>query len=85
MSRHGQKHSEKASNEACVYCVLIVPEGVVVVVVGGLEFDEHEIDCSDGGRQEEDFHRGVVEGDEAGKQVQVPRQEHQGKQDLSPT
>lgn len=57
----------------------------MVVIVGGLELHEHEIDCSDGGRKEEDFHRGVVKGNEAGKQVQVPGQEHQGKQDLCPT
>ena len=55
------------------------------MIVGSLELHEHEIDCSDGGGEEEDFHGGVVEGNEAGEQVQVTGQEHQGEQDLSPT
>ena len=41
------------------------------MIIGGLEFHKHEIDGSDGGRQEKDFHRRVVQGNEAGEQVQV--------------
>ena len=55
------------------------------MIIGGLEFHKHEIDGSDGGRQEEDFHRRVVQGNEAGEQVQVPRQKHHGKKNLRPT
>ena len=36
------------------------PERVVVLVVGGLELDEHEVARADGRGQEEDLHRGVV-------------------------
>ena len=54
----------------------------MVVVVGGFELHVHEIDCSDGGCEEEDFHGRVVQRDEVGEQVQVARQEHQGKKHL---
>ena len=38
-----------------------LPERVVVVIIGGFKLDEHEIDRSDGGRQEEDLHGRVVQ------------------------
>ena len=58
------------------------PEGVVVVVVGGFELHVHEIDCPDGGGEEEHFHGRVVQGDEVGEQVQVAGQEDQREQNL---
>jgi len=61
------------------------PEGVVVVIIGCLELEEHEIDGPDGGGQEEDFHHRVVDRDEAGEQVEVPGQEHQREQNLGTT
>ena len=47
-----------------------------------LEFHVHEIDSASGATDEEDLHDGVVEGDEAGEEVQVPRHEHHQEQDL---
>lgn len=34
----------------------------MVLIVGGLELCEHEVDGADGGAQEEDLHGGVVHG-----------------------
>ena len=58
------------------------PEGIMVVVVGGLELHVHEIDSSDRWGEEEDFHGCVVQRDEVGEEVQVARQEHEGEQHL---
>ena len=57
----------------------------MVVVVGGLELDVHQVDGADGRGQEEDLHHGVVHGDEVGEQVQVAGQEHHGEQQLGAT
>ena len=64
------------------YPSLLLPESIVVVVVSGFKLHVHQVDCSDGGGEEEDFHGGVVQGDEVGEQVQVAGQKHQGKQHL---
>ena len=51
---------------------IILPEGVVIAVVGCLELDVHQVDG--GGRRgdEEDLHTGIVQRDEVGEQVKVP-------------
>lgn len=58
------------------------PKSVVVMIVGGLELEIHEIDGADGGGEEEDFHRGVVEGDEIRDQVQIAGDEDDSEEDL---
>lgn len=62
-----------------------LPEGVMIVIVSGLELHVHEIASPDGGREKEDLHRRVVQRDEAGEQVQVARQEHQREEELGST
>ncbi len=62
-----------------------LPEGVMIVIVSGLELHVHEIASPDGGREKEDLHRRVVQRDEAGEQVQVARQEDQRKEELGST
>jgi len=57
-------------------------ECVMIAVVGCLEFEQHEINGSVGGGDEEDLHDGVVDRNEVGQQVQVARREDQRKQDL---
>ena len=47
-----------------------------------LKFQIHQIDSSSRAADEEDLHDGVVERDEAGEEVQVPRDEHHQEQDL---
>jgi hypothetical protein len=54
----------------------------VVSIVGCSELEEDEIDCSDGGTDEEDLHRRVVHRDERRQEVQVASQEHQSEQNL---
>ena len=56
---------------------------VVVTVIGGLELGIEEVDCGGRAGDEDDLHDGVVEGDEVGEEVQVPRDEHQSKHDLA--
>ena len=60
-------------------------EGVVVAVIGGFEFEIHQIDGSSGAGDEEKLHDGVVDADEVGDQVQVSRHEHYEKQSLALT
>ena len=57
-------------------------ECVMIAVVGRLEFEQHEIDGSIRGGDEEDLHDGVVNRNEVGQQIQVARREHERKQDL---
>lgn len=58
------------------------PECIMVTVICGAELQEHQIDCANGGGDEDDLHGGVVEGDEVSEQVQVARQVDQRKHDL---
>jgi len=57
-------------------------ESVMIAVVGGFEFEQHEIDGPVRGSDEEDLHDGVVNRDEVGQQVQVARRENEREQDL---
>lgn len=57
-------------------------EGVMVAVVRSTELGEHQVERAVGTDDEDHFHDGVVDGDEAGEQVQVARGEHQRKHDL---
>ena len=57
----------------------------MIVIVGGLEFEEHQVDCSDRGCEEENFHCRVVDGNKVGEKVQIARYENQRKQDLGAT
>ena len=52
------------------------------MIVGGLELEIHEIDGADGGGEEEDFHRRVVQGHEIRHQVEIPGDEDDREQDL---
>ena len=63
-------------------CALIsqVPEGIMIVIIGGLELEVHEVAGADGGCKKEDLHGCVVHRDEAGEQVQVTGEKHKGKQ-----
>ena len=54
----------------------------MVVVIGCLELHVHEVAGADGGAEEEELHDRVVHADEVGHQVQVPRDEHHGEQQL---
>ena len=56
----------------------------MIVIIGGLELEEHEIAGPDGWGKKEDLHGRVVHRDKAGEEVQVPGQEHKGKQQLRP-
>jgi len=57
-------------------------ECVMIAVVGGLEFEQHEIHGPVRGGDEEDLHDGVVDRDEVRQQIQVTRREHEREQDL---
>ena len=61
---------------------LTYSECVMIAVVGGLEFEQHEIHGPVRGGDEEDLHDGVVDRDEVRQQIQVTRREHERKQDL---
>ena len=50
------------------WSIELSPEWVVVLVVSGLELDEHEVAGADGRRQEEYFHSSVVHRDETESQ-----------------
>ena len=58
-------------------------EGVVVAIIGGFEFEIHQIDGPSGAADEEELHNGVVEADEVGQQVQISRHENNEKQSLA--
>ena len=60
-------------------------EGVVVAIIGGFEFEIHQIDRAGGAADEEKLHDGVVETDEVCQQVQVSRHEHNEEQSLALT
>ena len=62
----------------------LLPERVMVGVVGGLELQVHEVACAGGRGEEEDLHGCVVQGDEVREEIHVPGDEHQRKQDLGP-
>merc|ERR1719278_737115 len=55
------------------------PEGVVVAIIGGFEFEIHQIDGPSGAADEEELHDGVVQADEVGQEVQISRHEHNEK------
>ncbi len=61
---------------------LTYSECVMIAVVGGLKLEQHEIDGAEGGGKEEDLHDGVVNRDEVGQQIQVPRRKNQREQNL---
>ena len=58
-------------------------EGVVVRVVRGLEVKEDEVKRCVRRDQEENFHRGVVDGDEGRDEVKVTGSEHQREKELT--
>lgn len=47
------------------------PEGVMIVVVGGTEFQIHQVQGSEWRYNEDKFHEGVVDADEGGYKIQV--------------
>jgi len=57
-------------------------EGVVVVVVGGLKLDVHQVHRGTGRGQEEHLHHRVVQAHVGGEEVQVARQVDHCEQDL---
>lgn len=57
-------------------------ECVMIAVVGGLEFEQHEINGPVRGSDEEHLHNGVVDRDEVGQKVQITRRENEREQDL---
>jgi len=57
-------------------------ECVMIAVIGGLEFDEHEINGSVGSGDKKDLHDGIVNRDEVSQQIQISRREDKRKQDL---
>jgi len=54
----------------------------MVSIISSLELHIHQINCCSCTSDEEDFHGGVVERDEASEQVEVPSHEHHQEQDL---
>ena len=54
----------------------------MIAVIGGLKLEQHEINGSIGGSDEEDFHASVVDGDEVGDQVQIACREDEREQNL---
>ena len=58
-------------------------EGVMVAIVGGFEFEIHQIDCPGRAANEEKLHDGVVEADEVCQQVEISGDEHHQKQSLA--
>jgi len=54
----------------------------MVAIISSLKFLIHQIDGSSGTSNEEHLHGGVVQGDEAGEQVEVPGHKHNQEQDL---
>ena len=58
-------------------------EGVIVRVVGGLKVKEDEVERCVRGDQEENFHHGVVDGDEARDKVKIAGSKHQREKELS--
>ena len=59
-----------------------LPKGVVICVVGSLEFEIHQIDSSKGGPQEKQLHSSVVNRYEIGNQIKVPGRKDNTKQYL---
>jgi len=57
-------------------------KGVMVAVISCLKLDVHQVDGGSSGRDEEDLHHGVVQGDKVSDQVQVPRHEYNQEQNL---
>lgn len=57
-------------------------ESIVIMVVGSLEFDEHQINCSERSRQKDDFHRRIINGYEGGNEIQVAGSVDDSEQDL---
>ena len=56
----------------------------MVAVVSGLELDVHQIDRGGSRADKEEFHGGVVEGDEGGEEVEVASAEDRQEEDLRP-
>jgi len=79
---HAKVVVEDQGEEDCRPQQELDAEGVMVPVVGGLEFEIHEVDGGSRAGDEEDLHAGVVETDEVGHQVQVAGDEHHQEQDL---
>ena len=61
---------------------MILPKGVMVAVVGGLELDIHEVHGGGRRRDEKDLHDRVVQRDKVGEEVQVAGDKHHQEQDL---
>lgn len=57
-------------------------ECVMIAIISGLELDEHEINCSEGGGEKENLHDGVVNRHEVRQQIQISRHKDERKQDL---
>ena len=58
------------------------PKGVMVVVIGGLELQKHQVDSPDGTDEEENLHRRVVERDKIGEKIEIAGEKHQGEEAL---
>lgn len=58
------------------------PEGVMVVVVGGTEFQVHQVQSAERWDDEDEFHEGVVDADEGGHKIQVATQVNDSEEDL---
>ena len=54
----------------------------MIVIVGGLKLDVHQINCSHGGNQEENLHCRIIDRNETCEQVQVTCYKHETKQEL---
>lgn len=57
-------------------------EGIKTRIVCSLELDLHQVDDIKRGGNEEDLHRGVVDGQEVGEEIKVTRQEDGSIQSL---
>jgi len=57
-------------------------KGIVITIVCCLKFHIHQIDCRSCTPNEEDLHGGVVQGDEAGQEIEISRHKHNQEQNL---
>lgn len=58
------------------------PEWVVIVVIGCTEFQVHQVQCSKGWANEDDFHECVVNANKCGEKIQISAQVDDGEQNL---
>lgn len=57
-------------------------ERIVIVVIGGLKFDIHQVEGGERGSDEDQLHQRVVQTDERRNQIQIAAHVNYGEQDL---